>query len=107
MSEQKIEKVVYFVRHGQSEDNVAPIFPAPDSPLNEKGIKQVECIAKRVSKLSFDILVTSPLERAKQTAEVIIRETGKKAECSDLFVEHIKPTYINGRSCILLKSLYN
>lgn len=96
-SKSKIEKIVYFVRHGQSADNVAPVFQSPNSPLNEKGKKQVESIAQRVSKISFDALIASPFERAKQTAEAIAKATGKKAEYSDLFVERVKPTYINGK----------
>src|SRR3989338_8930696 len=77
-SKSKIEKIVYFVRHGQSADNVAPVFQSPDSPLNEKGQQQAESIAQRVSKLSFDALIASPFERAKQTAEAIAKATGKK-----------------------------
>ncbi|MBI3589170.1 MAG: histidine phosphatase family protein [Candidatus Liptonbacteria bacterium] len=96
-SKSKIEKVVYFVRHGQSADNVAPVFQSPDSPLNEKGRKQADSIAQRVSKLSFDVLVASPFERAKQTAETIAKATGKQPEYSELFVERVKPTYINGK----------
>lgn len=97
MSEQKIEKIVYFVRHGQSADNVAPVFQSPDSPLNEKGLQQAERIADRVSKLSFDALIASPFRRAKETAEAIAKATQKEPEFSELFVERIKPTSINGK----------
>jgi glucosyl-3-phosphoglycerate phosphatase len=93
----KREKIVYFVRHGQSADNVAPVFQSPDSSLNEKGRKQADSIAQRVSKLSFDALIASPIERAKQTAETIAKVTGKKAKYSELFVERVKPDYINGK----------
>lgn len=93
----KPEKIIYLVRHGQSADNVAPVFQSPDSPLNEKGKKQAESIAQRVSKLSFDALIASPFERAKQTAEIITKATSKEAEYSKLFVERVKPTYINGK----------
>lgn len=93
----KTEKIVYFVRHGQSADNVAPVFQSPDSSLNDTGKQQAESIAKRVSKLSFDALIASPLERAKQTAEAIAKATDKKVKYSELFVERIKPTYINGK----------
>lgn len=91
------EKTVYFVRHGESEGNIAAVFQSPDSPLNEKGRRQAESIADRVFRLSFDTLIASPLQRAKQTAEAISKKTGKKIEYSDLFVERIKPTYINGK----------
>jgi len=96
-SKSKIEKIVYFVRHGQSEDNIAPVFQSPNSPLSEKGRQQAESIAQRVSKLSFDAIIASPLERARQTAETIAKVTNKKAEYSELFMERIKPTYINGK----------
>lgn len=94
----QIEKTVYFVRHGQSADNVAPVFQSPDSPLNDVGRKQAESIAERVSKLSFETLIASPFQRAKETAEAIEKATGKKPEFSDLFVERVKPTSINGKS---------
>ena len=98
MSDSKKEKIVYFVRHGQSEDNVLPVFQSPDSPLSDKGRKQVESIAERVSKLSFEVLIASPLARAKQTAEIIAKKTGKEPEYSELFIERVKPSYVNGKS---------
>ncbi len=93
----EIEKTIYLVRHGQSDDNVAPVFQATTSPLSETGKRQAERIAERVSNLSFDALIASPLQRAKQTAEAIGRKTGRAIEFNDLFVERIKPTCINGK----------
>jgi Fructose-2,6-bisphosphatase len=49
----KIEKTVYLIRHGQSEDNVREVFQSPESPLTKKGEKQAKNIAKRISKLSL------------------------------------------------------
>ena len=37
MADETSAKVVYFVRHGQSEDNIAPVFQSPDSPLSAVG----------------------------------------------------------------------
>ncbi len=98
MNSEHIGKTIYFVRHGQSEDNAAPIFQSPNSPLNETGRKQTERIAQRVSKLCFDALIASPFQRAKQTAEVIARATGKIPEYSELFVESVTPTDIHGKA---------
>ncbi|MCG8692525.1 MAG: histidine phosphatase family protein [Minwuiales bacterium] len=92
-----MEKTVYFVRHGQSLDNVSAVFQSPDSPLNESGRRQAEKIADRVSRLSFEALIASPFRRAKETAEVIRSATGNTVEFSDLFVERVKPTSINGK----------
>ncbi len=97
MPKSKIEKIVYFVRHGQSVDNVAPVFQSPDSPLSDEGVRQAQLIAKRVSKLAFDALIASPFLRTKQTVEVIAKVAQKEPEYSDLFVERLKPTSINGK----------
>ncbi len=97
MSKHQIEKTIYLVRHGQSEDNVAPVFQSTSSPLSKSGLEQADFVAKRVVKVSFETLISSPLQRAKQTAEAISSATGKDIEYSELFVERIKPTYINGK----------
>ncbi|MFA6198073.1 MAG: histidine phosphatase family protein [Patescibacteria group bacterium] len=97
MNEQP-EKIVYFVRHGQSEANSLPIYQPLDSPLTELGKKQALHIAKRIARLSFEVLIASPLTRSKQTAEVIGRITGHKPEYSDLFVERAKPARLVGKS---------
>src|SRR5215468_5945554 len=91
------DKVVYFVRHGQSEDNVAPVFQSPHSPLSAVGRQQAKRVAERVSHLSFDALLASPYRRAKETADVIGKVTGKAPEFVELFTERVKPTSINGK----------
>lgn len=90
-------KTVYFVRHGQSEANVAPEFQGPDSPLSARGIEQAHAVAERASRIEFDTLISSPFARALATAEAIAQVTGKEPEFSALFVERIKPTSINGK----------
>lgn len=91
------KKTVYFVRHGQSEDNAAPVFQGYDSPLSEKGKKQAEQIAERAAHLTFDVLLASPQTRAYQTAEAISAVTKKEIETSELFIERFKPTSLNGK----------
>ena len=92
------EKIVYFVRHGQSLDNASTVFQSPDSPLTEKGREQAQKIADRVARISFDALIVSPFKRARETADVITKVTGKEAQYSDLFRERTKPTSVNGKS---------
>ncbi len=92
------EKVVYFVRHGQSEGNISPVFQTLESPLSAHGKEQAKRIAERVSKLSFEALIASPLARTKETAEAVSAATGKDIEYSELFVERVKPTRLNGKS---------
>ena len=93
----KKTKTIYFIRHGQSNDNVAPVFQSPDSPLSATGKQQAEAIAKRIANVDFDALISSPLHRTKETAEIISQETNNKIELSSLFVERIKPDAIIGK----------
>jgi probable phosphoglycerate mutase len=91
------EKIVYFVRHGQSEDNASPVFQSPDSPLSTKGREQAQKIAERVAKVPFDVLISSSFRRAEETAKFIAKATGKSVEYSNLFVERTKPASVNGK----------
>jgi 2,3-bisphosphoglycerate-dependent phosphoglycerate mutase len=92
-----LEKIVYFVRHAQSEHNVAPVFQAPDSPLSPEGMRQAKRIADRVSRLPFEAFIASTFRRARETAEAVARVTEREPELSPLFVERIKPSRINGK----------
>lgn len=93
----KRPKTVYFVRHGEAEANVTPVFASSDSPLTEIGIHQAEKIAERISHIPFDALIVSPYVRTRQTGETIARKTGKMPEYSDLFVERHKPSSVVGK----------
>lgn len=42
-----------------------------DEPLNSVGVKQAYELAERIKGDSFEIIFTSPLKRAKQTAQII------------------------------------
>ncbi len=92
-----MEKIVYFVRHGQSVANASAIFQPPDSPLSETGRRQAACIARRVSRLGVEALLSSTLLRARETAEAIAKAAGLVPEYSELFVERMKPASINGQ----------
>lgn len=98
MFPRKILKTVYLVRHGQTSDNIRPIFQPPDSVLNEQGHAQAAQLAERIARIKFDTLIASPWPRAKETAAAVSAATGKEIIYSDLFVERIKPTNLNGKS---------
>jgi broad specificity phosphatase PhoE len=88
----EIKKTVYFIRHGESEANISPVYQGPSSPLSQTGLDQAERVAVRVSKLDFEALISSPLSRTKQTSAEITKLTNKIPEYSELFVERIKPS---------------
>lgn len=65
-----------FVRHGQSQANADGVVNGDDSPLSRKGIGQAEETAKNLQGLGIELIVCSPLQRAKQTAEIIATTIG-------------------------------
>src|SRR3989344_5020396 len=91
-------KLIYFVRHGETENNAKNIKQGPEGPLSEKGRAQALATAKRFPKHkgSPQVIISSPYERTKETAEIIARELNMKIEYSDLLVERRNPTEIIG-----------
>ncbi len=64
--------MIYIIRHGQTELNIRNALQGrSDHPLNETGIRQAEEAAERLRGISFDIVYSSPLIRAVQTAEIL------------------------------------
>ena len=71
-------RTVYFVRHGQSQANIDRVFAgcSLDSPLTPKGLEQADLTAEALRGKTFDVIVSSPLLRAKATAERIAQKLG-------------------------------
>ena len=66
--------MIYIVRHGQTEKNKANVLQGrSDIPLNDSGRQQAEEVRNRLIKagIHFDLVYTSPLIRAVQTAAII------------------------------------
>ena len=67
-----IYTTLYFVRHGQTDANIAAAQSneTHDSnvPLNRVGAGQAAAVARELEKLTPAAIITSPLLRARQTA---------------------------------------
>lgn len=65
---------IYFLRHGAAED-AAPGQSDFDRHLTKKGVKQMKAVAKGMRRLGVepDAILTSPLVRARETAEIAAR----------------------------------
>ncbi|MEL7285817.1 MAG: histidine phosphatase family protein [Pseudomonadota bacterium] len=62
----------FFARHGQTDWNAQNRFVGrADVPLNPTGTEQAKQLAKSVSELDIDLIYTSPLLRAKETAKCV------------------------------------
>lgn len=62
---------VYIVRHGQVPHNALKQYNTKDEDLNDVGIKQAEELRDVIKDMKFDIIISSPLLRAKHTANII------------------------------------
>ena len=65
---------VIIVRHGQSSYNALKMIQGrcDESVLTENGVADAHKVGAALSSLSFDAVYSSPLQRAKKTAEVIL-----------------------------------
>lgn len=80
-------KNIYFIRHGESEGNIGPIRQTATTPLTEKGRVQAQFAAERCIRLPVDIIISSTMNRAKETSKIISEKISKPVTYSDLFVE--------------------
>ncbi len=68
---------IILVRHGESTYNLANMVQgrgsqANKSVLTDKGISQAQLAGQAIANISFDQAYSSPLQRARQTAEIIL-----------------------------------
>jgi phosphohistidine phosphatase len=80
-------KNLYFLRHAIAGQHEAPEND-DERALTASGIKKMEKAAENIAKIvkSFDVILSSPLKRADQTATIVAHAVGYKAkiEYSDL-----------------------
>ena len=74
---------LYLVRHGESGSSLADIRRDNERSLTSEGREEVEKVADSIGRLGveFDEIATSPLPRAKETAQIIAKYQ-KKARLS-------------------------
>ena len=77
---------IYIIRHGESEANQQDRYGL-DTGLTEKGRVQAKNVAKRFHKTHFDVIFSSPLVRAKETAEIIRAERKLEVLTNDALKE--------------------
>lgn len=84
-------KRLYFVRHGQSTLNLSGHFAgATDAPLTALGRNQAKAAGRAAKTLAIDTIISSPMERARETSKIIAKEIGypkDKIIVNKLFVE--------------------
>lgn len=84
----KLLKELYFVRHGQTEWNAIGRMQGQwNSDLNELGRKQADVNGEFLMHLGIEYLVASPLDRTRQTAEIIDGHLGTNFDVDDRIKE--------------------
>lgn len=68
---------IFLVRHGQDEDNANGILNGKrDNPLTDLGRQQAKAVAEKLKNNNIQIIYSSPLKRAYETARIIAQELG-------------------------------
>lgn len=77
---------IYLIRHGKCQPNTEKIFRSRlDYPLNVTGTRQAQLLAQELRQVAMDAVYTSPLQRARQTADIICRSHGLQPEIQGAF----------------------
>ena len=89
----RLDKPIYhftFLRHGESVGNAQARWQGQSEyPLTERGRAQARALAERWKSedVRFDLAITSPLMRAKETTEIIASALNLKVEVDPIWLE--------------------
>ena len=64
---------LYVVRHGETQWNIEhKVQGVTDIPLTQKGKDQAKELQDLVKSLNIDVVISSPLMRARETAKILV-----------------------------------
>ena len=80
---------IIFLRHGQAKNNTERILAGRTEgiPLTDTGIKQVEHTAQLLEHMNISAIYSSPIQRAKHTAEIVGEHTSLDITIDDRLIE--------------------
>lgn len=79
---------IYLVRHGETEWNSAGLAQGrEDVELNENGLRQALRLAEAFEGTGLDAVISSPLSRARRTAEELARSKGLEVKIEPDLIE--------------------
>ncbi|RKN81981.1 histidine phosphatase family protein [Paenibacillus ginsengarvi] len=88
---------ITFVRHGITDFNREKRAQGHlSNPLNETGILQAKTVAKRLAGENWDVMFSSDLWRARQTADIIAEELGIPVSRFDVRLREIGRGQLEG-----------
>jgi len=97
----KLNNKYYILRYGEAESNVKQIVSCwPEkinNPLTKKGVEQIGGVSERLKNKNIDLIFSSPILRAKQTAGLVGKVLGIEPQL-DLRLKEIDFGPFNGAS---------
>ncbi len=80
---------IIFLRHGQAENNIKRVLSGRTKgvPLTETGIKQAQLCAEFLEKMDISAIYSSPIQRAKHTAEIVGKRMSLDVSVDDRLTE--------------------
>lgn len=79
---------IYLIRHGETEWNVKKVMQGSvDIPLNYNGKEQAEIMSEKLVDKKIDIIISSTLIRARETAEIIAEKLQLYVSFDDRIIE--------------------
>ena len=79
---------LYVIRHGQTDWNVAGKCQGmTDIELNSTGIEQAKQASEQIYNYKIDLIICSPLKRARKTAEIINEVTNCQIISDERIIE--------------------
>ena len=100
-----------FLRHGEATHNLKDLCGPHDdaqpftSCLTPKGRAQVQKTAARIAKMKVDLIVSSPLERARETASIVAGITGIPVEYDNKLIDR-NPGIFSGKTVREFEKFY-
>ncbi|MCE2614699.1 MAG: histidine phosphatase family protein [Nitrosopumilus sp. (ex Thoosa mismalolli)] len=80
---------IIFLRHGQAKNNTERILAGRTEgvPLTDTGVKQAEYTAELLQQMNISAIYSSPIQRAKHTAEIVGKHNSIDVAIDDRLIE--------------------
>lgn len=99
-------KTVYFIRHGETCQSRSWVHQDDSVRLSVRGCAQAGAAARTLATIPFDVVITSPYVRTKETAAIIANGRQLPVEEQALFTEFRHPRVLTGRWWFSPRSLW-
>lgn len=88
MDSKSCKGIIYVARHGQTRWNAMDLVCGRTNlELTEQGIMQAQQLADEISKLKVDLIIVSPMLRARQTAKIIAEKNHLSCKVDNRLIE--------------------